>query len=82
MRQLLDRSIRKQESRREELDNTDKAEQKKLYGELLTSNLHSFHKGDSSVTVLNYYTGEDVTIPLDVTRTPNGNAQKYYKDYR
>ena len=82
VRQLLDRSIRKQESRREELDNTDKAEQKKLYGELLTSNLHSFHKGDSSVTVLNYYTGEDVTIPLDVTRTPNGNAQKYYKDYR
>ncbi len=82
VRQLLDRSIRKQDSRREELGNTDKADQKRLFGELLTANLNAFHKGDNAVSVLNYYTGERVTIPLDVTRSPNGNAQKYYKEYR
>ena len=82
VKQLLDRSIRKQESRREELADTAKADEKRLYGELLTANLHAFRKGDPRTTVLNYYTGEAVTIPLDVTRSPNANAQKYYKEYR
>ncbi len=82
VKQLIDRNVRKQNARREELDDTARAEGKKLYGELLTANLHAFRKGDSEVTVLNYYTGENVTIPLDVTRGPNENAQKYYRDYR
>ena len=82
VKQLIDRNIRKQEARRDELADTSKAETKKLYGELLTANLHAFSKGDSEVRVLNYYTGEECSIPLDVTRGPNENAQKYYKDYR
>ncbi|MDO5138505.1 MAG: NFACT RNA binding domain-containing protein [Oscillospiraceae bacterium] len=82
VRQLLERSIRKQESRKEDLISTQKADQKRLYGELLTANLNSFKRGDSRVVVLNYYDGETVTIPLDVTKTPNGNAQQYFKEYR
>lgn len=82
VKQLLERSIRKQESRKEELENTAKAEEKRLRGELLTANLGSFRKGDTSVKVLNYYTGEEMIIPLDVTKTPNGNAQHYFKEYR
>jgi len=82
VKQLIDRNIRKQNARREELADTSRAEQKKLYGELLTANLHAFKKGDRDVTVLNYYTGEQCTIPLDVTRGPNENAQRYYRDYR
>ncbi|MBP0968904.1 MAG: NFACT family protein [Oscillospiraceae bacterium] len=82
VRQLIDRNIRKQNARREELEDTARAEGKKLFGELLTANLHAFKKGDKEVTVLNYYTGEQCTIPLDVTKGPNENAQKYYRDYR
>ena len=82
VKQLIERNIRKQNARREELQDTSKAEGKKLYGELLTANLHAFKKGDKEVKVLNYYTGEEVTIPLDVTKGPNDNAQKYYRDYR
>ena len=82
VKQLVERSIRKQESRKEELDNTQKADQKRLYGELLTANLNAFKRGDSKVTVLNYYDGQQLTIPLDVTKTPNGNAQQYFKEYR
>ena len=82
IKQLIDRNSRKQEARRSELAATSKADGKRLYGELLTANLHCFGKGDKNVTVCNYYTGENVTIPLDVTRTPNENAQKYYKEYR
>ena len=82
VKQLLERSIRKQESRREELANTQKADEKRLYGELLTANLNSFKRGDSKAVVLNYYSGDNIIIPLDVTKTPNGNAQHYFKEYR
>ncbi len=82
VRQLIERNRRKQQARREELAATEKADEKRLCGELLTANLHSFRKGDRSVAVLNYYDGSVKNIPLDVTRSPNENAQKYYKEYR
>ena len=82
VKQLIERNVRKQNARREELADTSRADEKKLYGELLTANLHTFKKGDREVKVINYYTGEECRIPLDVTKGPNENAQKYYKDYR
>ena len=79
---LLERNRRRQEARRTELADTAKAQEKKLCGELLTANLHAFKRGDKEVSVLDYYTGEMRTIKLDVTRGPNENAQRYYKEYR
>lgn len=54
-----------------------------LYGELLTANIYAVKRGDKEVTVVNYYSedGENITIPLDVNKTPSENAQKYYKKY-
>ena len=34
-----------------------------------------------SLTCLNYYTNEDITIPLDPQKTPQENAQKYFAKY-
>ena len=82
IRQLLERNRRRQESRIQDLADTQRADEKKMLGELLTANLHNFKKGDRQVTVLNYYTGEEQSIPLDVMRTPNENAQHYFKEYR
>lgn len=79
---LYDRAVRKQAARMQEREDTHKAEQKKLYGELINANLHTLHKGMTEAKLLNYYTGETVTVPLDPTKTPVQNAQKYYKDYR
>lgn len=56
-------------------------EKYRLFGELLTSSAHAVKPGQKSATVLNYYTGEEVEIPLDETMTPHENAQKYYKRY-
>ncbi|AXH98650.1 fibronectin/fibrinogen-binding protein [Sporosarcina sp. PTS2304] len=54
----------------------------KLYGELLTANSYMLHKGDTEVTVDNYYEqGTTVTIPLDPRKTPIDNAQKYFSRY-
>src|SRR5699024_4914321 len=51
-------------------------------GELLSANLWSIERGAKQVTVTNYYTGEPVTIPLDVRLSPSANAQKYFKEYK
>ena len=37
--------------------------------------------GSRSMTALNYYTNEEITIPLDPTLTPGENAKKYFDKY-
>ena len=68
----------------ETLQNNSRAEENRIFGELLTANLHSIEKGAPSVKVLNYYDPEQKTveIPLGVELSPSRNAQAYYKKYR
>ncbi|MCG7338691.1 NFACT family protein [Staphylococcus sp. ACRSN] len=65
----------------EEQEGTKEKEQQQLYGELITANIYRIKQGDDTVTALNYYTGEEVTIPLNPTKAPAVNAQYYYKQY-
>lgn len=53
----------------------------KLFGELLTANLHAIKKGDASFKAYNYYDDSYIDITLDVRKSPNDNAQLYYKKY-
>ncbi len=82
VKQLLERSVRKLEARRDELAKSEKSEQSRLYGELLSANIHLFKRGDSSVELLNYYSGEQVKIKINPLLTPAANSQKYYTDYK
>lgn len=82
VRNLYDRAVRKQNARLDEQQQSDKSEQLRVYGELLSANLWAVERGASSVTLNNYYTGEDVEIPLDVRLSPSANAQKYFKEYK
>ena len=79
---MHERALRKQAARRDELSQSEKSDRLRLYGELLQANLYAVQKGDRKVTVQNYYTGEDVCIPLDPKLGPNENAQKYFRDYK
>lgn len=79
---MHDRAVRKQAARREELATSSKADKLRLNGELLQANLWACKKGDRSVTVQNYYTGEELTIPLDPRLGPNENAQRFFKNYK
>ena len=56
----------------------------RLYGELLTANLHSLKSGTDTAAVDNYYADpvERIAIPLDRQLTPGENAQRYYKKYQ
>jgi len=79
---ILERIIRRQHSREQELASTGKAEKLKLYGELLTANIPLLKKGMESAEVFDYYSDMMVVIPLDPLKTPVQNAQRYYRDYR
>ena len=82
VKNLHERAIRKQAARKEELAQSGKADQLRLYGELLQANLWTVDKGVRSVQVLNYYDGQTIEIPLDARLNGVGNAQKYFKEYK
>lgn len=65
----------------EELLKAENSEKYRLFGELLTANIHAIKPGATSVDVVNYYNGETVTIPLDKRYHPSKNAQMYFKKY-
>ncbi|GGE22208.1 hypothetical protein GCM10011571_25340 [Marinithermofilum abyssi] len=67
----------------QELAATEKAEEYRTYGELVTAFMHQIQRGDESLTTVNYYDPEapEVTIPLDPQLTPSENAQRYFKQY-
>lgn len=66
------------------LNSEDQMEKCRLYGELLTANLHSLKSGTDTAAVDNYYADpvERIAIPLDRQLTPGENAQRYYKKYQ
>ena len=63
------------------LNKRDKTEEYKLYGELLTANLYQKKDYSKSIEVLNYFTGVNVIIELDETKTLSENAQRFFKLY-
>ncbi len=79
---LYERAVRKQATRKEELVESEDSEHLRIKGELLTASLHAFQKGDKEVRVLNWYTGEEERVVLDVRLTQSQNAQKYFKEYK
>ncbi len=77
----LKRAVRKRELLEKQLADTDGREKDRLYGELLTAYQYQLSAGASSVTVLNYYTDTEITIPVDKDLTISENAQRYYNRY-
>lgn len=71
--------LRKQEA---ELKATENAEDFRQKGELLTTYHSLVPNNKESVTLDNYYTGEPLTISLDLALSPNQNAQRYFKKYQ
>jgi predicted ribosome quality control (RQC) complex YloA/Tae2 family protein len=65
----------------EDLLKAENSEKYRLYGELITANLHLIKTGDKEARVTNYYDGSPITIPLDVRYAPSKNAQMYFKKY-
>ena len=63
----LERDIKKYDLQLAQMKDTEKREKYRIYGELLNTYGYSAKPGDKSLTAVNYYTNEPVTIPLDPT---------------
>lgn len=81
VQQLLQKYQNKYRKLLDEQQGTQEKELQQLYGELITANIYQLKQGDKSLEALNYYTGEQVTIPLNPTKSPAENAQYFYKQY-
>ena len=56
-------------------------EEMRIKGELITANIYRIAPKATTVTLDNYYTGKPINIALDPQKTPQQNAQNYYKKY-
>lgn len=79
----LDRTLNKLAKQKEELLEAEEREIFRIYGDLLTANLHKIEKKQNSIILENFYKEnlEEVHISLDPRLSPIQNAQKYYKKY-
>ena len=72
----LERNVKKYDLQLRQMQDTEKRETYRIYGELLNTYGYSAQPGDKSIEALNYYTNETITIPLDPTLSATENAKK------
>ena len=77
----LEREYKKYDLQSKQIKDTDKREKYRIYGELLNTYGYELTGGEKSFTCLNYYTSEEITIPLDPQLTARENAQKHFDKY-
>lgn len=77
----LERNVKKLSLQQKQLKDTEKRDKYKVYGELLQAYGYGVSDGEKKLTVRNYYTDEDITIPLDPQLSAQENAQKYFAKY-
>ncbi len=77
----LERSYKKLDIQEKQLKDTEKRDKFRIYGELINTYGYNIPDGAKSFVALNYYTNEEITIPLDETLTPSENAVKYFNRY-
>ena len=77
----LERNRKKYVIQQKQMKDTQKKDKFKVYGELINTYGYGLEPGCKSFQALNYYTNEEITIPLDETLTPAENAKKYFDKY-
>ncbi|MDP1947662.1 MAG: NFACT family protein [Nitrospirota bacterium] len=85
---ILKKSIKKLRRRieawHEDLAKAEKYKTYDRYGELIKANLGTIRRGQTDVSVVDYFdeTLPNLTIPLDQTKTPQGNMDDYFRKHR
>ncbi len=77
----LERSRKKYDLQTRQINDTKNRDKYKVYGELINTYGYGLDPGSKELTCLNYYTNEEITIPLDSAKTPQENSQKYFAKY-
>lgn len=77
----LERVHKKYDLQAKQLKDTAKRDKYKVYGELLTTYGYELKGGEKSFTCENYYTNEEITIPLDENMGAVDNAKRFFEKY-
>ncbi len=77
----IERTSRKYDLQLKQLRDTENREKYKVYGELINTYGYNVTEGSKSFKALNYYTGEEIEIPLDSNISVMDNAKRYFDKY-
>lgn len=79
----VERTTRKINNRRQELEKSVNREQIRVYAELITANQYRLSEKASVYNLENYYDDNKIIeIPANPALSPLQNAQKYFKEYK
>jgi len=77
----LERNRKKYDLQSKQLKDTEDRDKYRVYGELINVYGYGLEPNAKHLKCLNYYTNEEIMIPLDSTKTPQENSQKYFDKY-
>ena len=77
----FERNHKKYQLQLKQLDDTNKRDKYRIYGELLQTYGYNLAPEAKYLECINYYDNQPVKIPLDSDLTPQENAQKYFDKY-
>lgn len=77
----LERCCKKRDLQEKQLKDTEKRDKYRIYGELLNTYGYSLKGGEKEFSCNNYYTNEEITIPLDPTLTAMENSKHFFEKY-
>lgn len=78
----LERASKKYDLQEKQLQDADKKDIYRVYGDLLNTYGYSLKGGESSFTTENFYDdNKEITIPLNKNKSAKENAKKYYDKY-
>ncbi len=77
----LERNRKKYDLQLKQLEDTNSKDKFKIYGELLHTYGYSCEPNAKALTCMNYYTNEEISIPLDPEKTAMENAAHYFEKY-
>lgn len=77
----MERAAKKYDLQCSQLKDTEKRDKYRVYGELIHTYGYGIEPEAKSFQALNYYTNEEITIPLDPALTPMENSKKYFDRY-
>ncbi len=78
---LLERYRRKAVLQQDSIAESEKKDEYKVCGDVITANIYKIHKGDKRLIAENFYDGSEIDISLDAQLSPSENAQRYYSMY-
>jgi len=84
LRKAIKKAARRVEALREDLDKANRYQDYARYGELLKASLGAIKKGQERITVVDYFdpVQPELVIPLDPSKSPQGNMDDYFKKHR